>query len=305
MVMVTSEHKIVIGTRGSSLALKQTEMVISALQSQHPNLQFETKIIKTTGDIKCDTPIKEIGGKEAFTRELDAAMLRGEIDIAVHSLKDVPGELDADIKISAVLPREDVCDSLIGVRSLDELVIGATIATSSPRRKAQILKLRPDLLVTEIRGNVQTRIDKIYEAKEADATILACAGLIRLGINNHVNRLSIDDFVPAVGQGIVAITCLNSNDYSHNILQNINNKPAFLAAKIERNLIQSFEGDCHSPIAAYAEIGTDKVKLRSFIASEDCLQSESFVDEIALDEAEEFATKQGYKLRQIFDDFTN
>jgi len=302
--MVAINDKIVIGTRGSSLALKQTEMVIAALKKALPDVETEVKVIKTTGDIKSNVSLKELGGKEVFSREIDASMLEYQIDIAVHSLKDLAGTLHDDICIAAVLKREDSHDTLIGAESFESLPHGAVVATSSPRRKAQILKIRPDLEVVEIRGNVQSRIDKIA-AGEAKATILANAGLIRLGLNDKLNTLSKDDFVPAVGQGIVAITCLKTNAYVCEQMQSINHTFSNYAADIERKILVAFGGDCYSPVAANAEINGDKVLLRSFVASEDGKKCVTFTDEVATYEALEFAEKQGKKLREIFDAFTN
>jgi hydroxymethylbilane synthase len=302
--MVNIINKIVIGTRGSSLALKQTEMVIAALAKAMPDLQTEMRIIKTTGDIEATKPIHEIGGKAVFSREIDKAMLDYQIDIAVHSLKDLPGILEDDICIAAVLKREDAHDSLIGVKSFAELKEGANVGTSSPRRKAQILKIRPDLNVTEIRGNVQTRIDKAMRG-EVDATLLANAGLIRLGLNEHLNTLSKDEFVPAIGQGVIAITCLKTNAYACELVQCINHTFSFFAAEIERKILIEFGGDCYSPVSANAEISGDTVTLRSFVASECGTKSEYFCDKVATFEALEFAEKQGKKLRSVFDDFAN
>lgn len=304
MFMVDIADKILIGTRGSSLALKQTEMVIAALKSALPNLQTETKIIKTTGDIEATKPLHEIGGKAVFSREIDKAMLDYQIDIAVHSLKDLPGILPDDIYIAAVLPRADAHDTLIGAKSFADLKQGANVGSSSPRRKAQILKLRPDLNVSEIRGNVQTRIDKAANG-EVDATILANAGLLRLGLNEHINTLSKDDFTPAIGQGIIAITCLKSNAYICELMQCINHMHSFFAAEIERKILIEFGGDCYSPVCANAEIAGDTVKLRSFVASECGTKSEFFFEENPTHNALEFAENHGKKLRQIFDDFTN
>ena len=302
--MVNSSDKIIIGTRGSSLALKQTEMVIAALASALPDLVVETKIIKTTGDIEKNKPMHEIGGKEAFSREIDAAMLRHEIDIAVHSLKDLPGILPNDICFAAALRREDAHDTLIGAENFASMAKGAKVGTSSPRRKAQIMKLRPDLEVVEIRGNVQTRIDRVKNG-EVDATILANAGLNRLGLEEHLNSLSKDEFVPAVGQGVIAITCLESNKYIHEQLQYINHSFSYFAADIERRLLAAFGGDCYSPISANAEIAGDTVTLRSFVATDDGTKCEFFTQELATYEAPEKAAAQGKKLREIFDDLTN
>lgn len=295
---------IVIGTRGSSLALKQTEMVIAALAKAVPEIHCEIKIIKTTGDIEQNKPLHEIGGKEVFSREIDAAILEHQIDIAVHSLKDLPGILPEDIGIAAVLKREDAHDSLIGATSFADLPAGAKIGSSSPRRKAQILRMRPDLVVEEIRGNVQTRIDKVA-AGEFAASILANAGLIRLGLSDKVNTLAKDDFVPAIGQGVIAVTCLRSNAYVFEQMQSINHTFSNFAAEIERKILVAFEGDCRSPVAANAEISGDKVLLRSFVASECGTKCKFFFDEIATYEALEFADAQGKKLREVFNDFAN
>jgi len=294
--------KIIIGTRGSSLALKQTDMVVEALKTALPNLQTQIKIIKTTGDIKSDLSLKDIGGKAVFSREIDAAMLEHQIDIAVHSLKDLPGILHKDICLAAVLMREDSHDSLIGAASIAELPKGAIIGSSSPRRKAQILNLRPDLQVVEIRGHVQTRIDKATQG-EVGATILANAGLIRLGLNEKLNTLSKDEFVPAIGQGIIGITCLSTNGIIKEMVQSVNHTFSYFAAEIERKILAEFRGDCYSPVSANAEINGDTVLLRSFVANDSCTKCEFFSDKVPTYEALEFAEKQGRKLRKIFNGF--
>ncbi|NMB28310.1 MAG: hydroxymethylbilane synthase, partial [Tissierellia bacterium] len=201
--------KVVVGTRGSSLALSQTNIVINMIKQIHPNIEFEVKIIKTKGDILKDIAIDKLGGKKIFVKEIERELLEGTIDMAIHSMKDMPGELPKGLKLSFTPLREDYRDVFVfreGINSLDELPKGAKIGTGSKRRKYQILAYRPDLNIVPIRGNVETRIKKI-ETENLDGVILAAAGIKRLGLNlgNRISYIDKKIMLPSPSQGILAI----------------------------------------------------------------------------------------------------
>lgn len=260
--------KLKIGTRGSTLAVTQTAMVKTALLEKFPELEIEIITILTSGDINAEAKLAEIGGKELFTREIDAAMISGEIDIAVHSLKDIPGIINPEIEIAAVLPRADARDILLGADSIESIPKNARFGSSSPRRTAQMLDLRPDLEPVYFRGNVPTRIEKLNN-KVVDITLLAKAGLDRLGIEPGGVPLEPEIMLPAAGQGIIAITARPDDSETKEILSTINHTESFIAATCERAVLQAYEGDCYTPIAAHASINGGSIKLAAMIASED------------------------------------
>ena len=238
---MTAKHPILrIGTRGSPLALAQTHETRDRLAAAWPDLAadgaIEIEVIKTTGDLVQDRPLAEIGGKGLFTKELDDAMLSGRIHLAVHSMKDVPTQLPDGIDLPCILPREDVRDAFISPKaaSLAELPPGAVIGTASLRRGAQILNRRPDLKVVNFRGNVQTRLRKLEEGV-VDATLLAMAGLRRLGLAHHVtSALAEDDMLPAVAQGAIGITCRTDDAQARAYLIALNCPDSFVRVTAER-----------------------------------------------------------------------
>ena len=236
-----------LGTRGSPLALAQAAMVRAALVAAH-GLSVEIVPIVTTGDRVQDRPLAEIGGKALWTKELDAALLDGRIDCAVHSMKDVETQLAAGIAIAAMLPRADVRDRLIGAASIAALRPGAVVGTSSPRRAAQLRHRRPDLQITGLRGNVATRLAQV-EAGTVDATLLAAAGLDRLGIDAGS---AIEGMLPAPAQGAVGITARADDARVKALLKTIDHRDTHKAVAIERQFLELLGADCHSSVAALA-----------------------------------------------------
>lgn len=264
-----------IGTRGSPLALAQTHETRDRLAAAWPELAapgaIEIQVIQTTGDMVQNRPLAEIGGKGLFTKELDDAMLSGGIDLAVHSMKDVPTVLPDSIVLPCMLPREDVRDAFISLKakSLAELPHGAVVGTASLRRGAQILHKRPDLKVVNFRGNVQTRLRKLEEG-QVDATMLAMAGLRRLGLAGHVTcALETDDMLPAVAQGAIGITCRAGDEAAHRYLSALNHGETFVRVTAERAFLTRLDGSCRTPIAALAELDGDRLSFRGLIVSPD------------------------------------
>jgi hydroxymethylbilane synthase len=255
-----------IGTRGSPLALAQAHEVEARLTAAHGagpdlgqdsgQLAFEIKVIKTTGDRIQDRPLAEAGGKGLFTKEIEEALLAGEVDIAVHSMKDMPTVLPAGLALAAFLPREDVRDALISPKaaSLADLPRGAVVATSSLRRQAQVRHLRPDLRVVPMRGNVETRLRKLAEGV-ADATLLALAGLNRLGITDRAaGPVPVEAMLPAVAQGAIGVEIRADDERMAQLLAPLNHEPTALAVTAERVFLARLEGSCRTPIAALGEL---------------------------------------------------
>ena len=235
-------------------------MVRDALVAAH-GIAVEIVIIKTTGDIVQDRPLAEIGGKALWTKELDRALLGGEIDCAVHSMKDVETIRPAEISIRAMLPRADVRDRLIGAGSIAELSHGATVGTSSPRRRAQLLRLRPDLTIVQFRGNVDTRLAKLA-AGEADATLLAAAGLERLDRPDVGVAIALDVMLPAPAQGAVGIEARSDDAAVAALIAVLDHAPTHACVLAERALLAALHADCHSPVAALADdAGTIRAEL--------------------------------------------
>lgn len=259
-----------LGTRGSPLALTQANMVRDALCAQHGWAQDEIDlvVIRTTGDRVQDRALAEIGGKALWTKELDRALLAREIDAAVHSMKDVETIRPAEIRIAAMLPRADVRDRLIGADSVAELPRGAVVGTSSPRRRAQLLRLRPDLKVVLFRGNVDTRLAKLA-AGEADATLLAAAGLDRLGRDGVGRAIPTDEMLPAPAQGAVGIEVLASHDEAMIAVAAIDDPATSACVLTERALLAALGADCHSPVAALAALSGEMLTLRAELIAED------------------------------------
>ena len=267
------EQPLLIGTRGSPLALWQARHVWARLLASAGLGEGDLglSVITTSGDRIQDKPLRDFGGKGLFTKEIDEALLRGDVDLAVHSMKDLPTELPAEICIAAVLPRGDVRDAFIGntASSLADLPAGARIGTSSLRRQAQVKRLRPDLRVVEFRGNVETRLKKLG-AGEADATLLAVAGLDRLGLASHITSiLSTDEMLPAAAQGAIGVTCRAADAKTCSLLATLNDAGAATTVVCERSFLASLDGSCKTPIAGLAEIEDGTLRLRGLILTPD------------------------------------
>ncbi len=266
--MAASTPLLRLGTRGSPLALAQADMVAAALRAAHGWAEDAIAIvpIRTTGDRIQDRPLSEVGGKALWTRELDRALLAGEIDCAVHSMKDVETDRPETIAIAAFLPRADVRDRLIGAPTLAALPPGARVGTSSPRRSAQVLRERPDARIVLFRGNVATRLAKL-ERGEADATLLAAAGLDRLGEHGIGQAIPVETMLPAPAQGAVGIELRTNDDRRLAWFAAIDDAATRTAVMTERALLGGLGADCSSPVAALAEPGADGIRLRAEILS--------------------------------------
>ena len=282
---MTSISSFKLGTRGSPLALAQANMTAAALTAAHgwaPGVA-EIVIISTTGDRVQDRPLAEIGGKALWTKELDGALIGGRIDCGVHSMKDVETQLRDGIALAAMLPRADVRERLIGAASIDALPPGARVGTSSPRRAAQLRALRPDIVTEILRGNVATRMAKV-ESGAIDATLLAAAGLDRLGIAVGAT-ITIDTMLPASAQGAVGITARAGDEAVLALLAAVNHGDTFAAVGVERAFLAALGGTCHSPVAALATISGDRVAFRAEIMTEDGAEIEEGGFEAALVDA--------------------
>ena len=266
--------KIRIGTRGSPLALAQAHQVADKLRAAHSLApeQCEIVIIKTTGDRVTDRPLIEAGGKGLFTKELEEALFARDIDLAVHSMKDVPAIVPAGLAIVATLEREDPRDAFVSLQytSLTEMPAGAVIGTSSPRRGSQALRARPDLKVVDFRGNVETRLRKLADGV-ADATFLACAGLNRLGLAQHITAaMDPDVMLPAIAQGAIGIEIRADDENTARLLAPLNHAPTAICVTAERAYLTQLEGSCRTPIAGYAELLPDgALRFRGEILSTD------------------------------------
>ncbi|MDE2595818.1 MAG: hydroxymethylbilane synthase [Sphingomonadales bacterium] len=259
-----------LGTRRSPLAMAQAEETRDRLIAAHGLDAADIELVPVTasGDRIQDRPLAEIGGKALWTKELDAWLVAGEIDFAVHSLKDVETIRPADIAIAAILPREDVRDVLVGAASIAALPQGARVGTSAPRRAAQLLHARPDCIVVPFRGNVATRLAKLA-ADEADATLLAAAGLRRLGETGTGHPLPAEQWLPAPGQGAIAIECRADDAVTRTLLAAIDHAPSHHAVMAERALLAALGGNCHSPIAVLTTPAGQDLILRAALFSPD------------------------------------
>jgi len=264
-------EKIVIGTRGSKLALYQAHKVKDELDQRYPELTVEIKIIHTKGDKILDVALSKIGGKGLFTKELEVALVAGEIDMAVHSLKDLPTELPTEFAIGAVLERGDFRDALVsrdGLK-LNQLTKDHKIATSSLRRVAGLRKINPDFDIVDIRGNVGTRLQKMEEGY-CDAMIMAAAGLKRLGLEKYITEvLEPKDFIPAVAQGAIAVETRSNDQKVNTLLQAINHVPTQQMVTAERAFMRSLEGGCQVPVGAYTSVKNGIIMLTGFVSSLD------------------------------------
>jgi hydroxymethylbilane synthase len=262
-----------IGTRGSPLALAQAHEVRARLSAAHGLSEdtIEIRVYKTTGDAIQDRPLAEVGGKGLFTKEIEEALIAREIDLAVHSMKDMQTELPAGLVIGASLPREDVRDAFISLKysSLADLPEGAVVGTSSLRRQAQIKRIRPDLKVVGFRGNVQTRLRKLSEGV-ADATLLACAGLNRLGMADRITApIEIDQILPAVAQGAIAIEIREDDAETAKLIAALNDAKTAYCVAAERAFLTRLEGSCRTPIAGLAQLNGETLSFRGMVFSVD------------------------------------
>lgn len=260
-----------IGTRGSPLALAQAYETRGRLMDAHalPEDAFEIRIYKTTGDAILDRPLADVGGKGLFTKEIEDALIAREIDLAVHSMKDMQTQLPDGLGIGAVLPREDVRDAFISLEhgSLAALPAGAVVGTSSLRRQAQVLRLRPDLKVVGFRGNVQTRLKKLADGV-AHATLLACAGLRRLGLHERITaEIATDEMLPAVAQGAIAIEIRDDDADTRRLVSALNHEPTAICVTAERAFLTRLEGSCRTPIAGLAQLDGDALTFRGMTFS--------------------------------------
>jgi len=269
--------RLIVGTRGSALARAQTDAVVERLQALQPDLEIAIQVIKTRGDMVQHKSLVGIGDKGLFTKEIEAALLAGHIDLAVHSLKDLPTELPPGLAIGAVTEREDARDVLVSRLgcSLDALPLGARVGTGSLRRAAQLLTYRPDLRIVDIRGNVDTRLRKAA-TEEYDAVVLAAAGLHRLGLTHHIAAyLPLEVMLPAVGQGALAVEVRAGEGAEgrdaqiRRLASLLDHVPTRAATTAERAFLQALGGGCRVPVAAYGEAVGGLLRLQGLVASPD------------------------------------
>lgn len=292
-----------IGTRDSKLALTQTELVREALLKANPNLshnQFEVVKIKTTGDKILNKNLIEIGGKNLFIKEIEETLLSEEIDFAVHSLKDMTANLDKSLVIAACLEREDPRDAFVSYhyKNFNKLPKSATIGTSSIRRASIALNYRPDLNIIPFRGNVLSRLDKLKQ-KQVDATFLAVAGLKRLNIDRELyTPLDVQEFLPAISQGVIGVECLKKNEHIYQLLRSINHHETEITNQAERAFLECLEADCSVPIAAYAKLEDNLIYMDCLVIDSQNKIHKSNITGYAAD-----AAKLGYEIGMKFKNF--
>lgn len=265
------KQKLVVGTRSSQLALWQADFVIGELKKKYPELVVEKRLMTTKGDKILNAPLAKIGGKGLFTKELETAMLEGEIDIAVHSLKDMPVVVPEGLVITAITQRADPGDAFVSSKyeSFQQLPAGAKVGTSSLRRKAQLLHARPDLQIEDLRGNVNTRLRKMEE-ENFDGIILACAGLKRLGFGDKIRQVLPQTMcLPAVGQGALAIECRQADKETRELLEFLNDRCTRLCTEAERGFLATVEGGCQVPVGVHAVSTEAGIRVEAVIASLD------------------------------------
>jgi hydroxymethylbilane synthase len=287
-----------IGTRGSRLALWQTHAVVNALERVVPEVDVEVVTVRTTGDSNRDSPIASLGTAGVFTKRIEEELYEGTVDIAVHSLKDMPTELVPGLTLAAFMPRETPNDALIskGPRSLASLPENAVVASGSLRRRAQIGALRPDVTFTDVRGNIETRLRKFHES-EWDAMVLAYAGMHRLELDGEITALlSFEELLPAVGQGIMTVECREDNSEARELLSAIDDADARAAALCERAMLRRLRGGCQVPVGAHAAGEPERLRLQGLVASLD--GSQVVRDEITgtADRAAELGTELAERL---------
>ena len=266
-----SQRTLRIATRTSALALWQAEHVKARLEAAHRGLVVELVPMTTEGDRRLSTSLAAIGGKGLFVKELEQAMLDNRADLAVHSMKDVPATLPDGLVLTAFLRGEDPRDALVSDRheSLDALPPGTVIGTASLRRRAQLLRMRPDLTVVEVRGNVGTRLSRMAEGR-CDAMLLAHAGLTRLGLGHRIREsFDVDRFVPAVAQGVIGIECRSEDRRTRNLLKLLHNRFAATRLEAERAMSARMGGACTVPVAGHARLHEDRLRLTGLVAAPD------------------------------------
>ena len=289
--MYGSDMMVRIGTRGSKLALKQSEWVKSEIEARYPDICVELVRIKTTGDKILDSPLSKIGGKGLFVKEIEDALLENRVDLAVHSMKDVPAELPESLYLSVFPEREDPSDALISADglSLDLLPRAAKVGTSSLRRGAQLLHIRPDLELVPLRGNVDTRLRKV-ESGDLQAIVLATAGLKRLGLSARITQtISFDRVLPAVGQGALGLETRRDDKQTATLLEFLNHRPTEITVSAERAFLKKLEGGCQVPIAGLARLDGKVLRFKGLVGELD--GSRLFKEETVgpLDQAEAIA----------------
>jgi hydroxymethylbilane synthase len=260
-----------IGTRGSKLALTQSEWVKKEVQTRHPEVRVKLVKIKTKGDKIIDSPLSKIGGKGLFVKEIEDALLKKAVDLAVHSMKDVPAELQEGLTISVYPKREDPRDAFVSThfRTVKDLPQGASVGTSSLRRSAQLLHMRPDLLIVPLRGNVDTRLRKL-DSGDLQAIVLATAGLKRLGLSDRITTpLSPEAVLPAIGQGVLGLELRADDEKTRNLISFLNDLETELAARAERAFLKELEGGCQVPLAGYARVERDLIVMDGMVAELD------------------------------------
>ncbi len=266
-----SKNKYIIGSRGSELALWQSNWVKSSLERYHPGTAIEIKIIKTTGDKILDVSLSKIGDKGLFTKEIENSLLDKEIDMAVHSLKDLPTVLPQGLMIGAVSERIEQRDVLISkiYSNIDEISVGSSIGTGSLRRKSQLLNYRPDLNIVDLRGNITTRIKKFEESDWA-GIILAYAGVKRLGMDSYIKQVIPTDIIlPAVSQGVMAVEIREGDSELFEILSSINDKKSEAEIRAERSFLNALQGGCQVPIGVYSSVKGDEITMEGMVGSLD------------------------------------
>jgi hydroxymethylbilane synthase len=263
---------VIIGSRGSKLALWQSEHIKALLERLHPGTSLRIDIIKTTGDKIIDVPLAKIGDKGLFTKEIEQALTERRVDLAVHSLKDVPTKIEPGLILGAVTEREDVRDAWISKdgTAFENLPIGAIVATSSLRRRCQMRNRRPDLLIEDMRGNLDTRLRKMRESDKLAGIVLASAGLSRMGWADQITqRFDCNVMLPAVGQGALAIEVRGDDEIVRRLIQPLHHEPSALATRSERALLARLEGGCQIPIGAYGRMENGRLLLDAMVGSLD------------------------------------
>lgn len=291
-----SDPSLILGTRGSPLARAQAALAAQALRRVAPDAAIREQILFTEGDRVQDRALRDIGGKALWTRELDRALLDGDIHVAVHSMKDVETALAPGIRLAAMLPRADPADRLIGADTIAALPPGALVGTSSPRRAAQLLHRRPDLRVATLRGNVDTRLSRVAEGAIA-ATFLAAAGLDRLGRSAGV-ALPLADWLPAVGQGAVGLACRDDDESTLKLLAAIDDAPTHRAVAAERGLLEGLGGSCHTAVAVHATHVGGRLHLRAELYSPDGREMLAEAADIATPDGRDAARALGLALAE-------
>ncbi len=260
-----------IGTRGSKLALAQSRWVKERIEAQYSHIRVELVEIKTTGDKIIGSPLSKIGGKGLFVKEIEEALMEGQVDVAVHSMKDVPTELPEGLMISTFPEREDPHDALVslGDQPIDQVPKGSKVGTSSLRRAAQLLFVRPDLELAPLRGNIDTRLRKL-KSGDLSAIVLAVSGLKRLGLTNRISQvIPYEHLLPAVGQGALALEVRTDNDETVEMLRFMNHEPSEITIKAERAFLRELEGGCQVPIAAFAHLDGQGLVVEGLVAEPD------------------------------------